>query len=191
MINIWEVKTNFNAFKTVVYYLETFLVKPWQIPPYNVGIFDEYENLDDKKVNLKKKKPLFRTPYNPEIPKIQIGGVSWEYLKLKHKNIKQDKLEYEEHSQENYGIIKNNRTGSGYKFIVKKKEIPIDYVQTKESLMFINEEKNQENCEILNSEINMEAINNFYRIAKSPDFNWDLYSLDEKVGRKIKRKITI
>ena len=69
-----------------MFYWDIFKLKPHKEYTSNMGVFYEDDNakIEEilKKPEKKQKKP---NDDNPEIPTVQIGGVSWEYLRLKKK----------------------------------------------------------------------------------------------------------
>ena len=89
-----------------------------------MGVFYEDDNADIedilKKPEKKKKKPL---DINPEIPTVQIAGVSWEYLRLKKKNLKQEKIDYQVDVESEFGYINSFRAPTNNNFIEVKKKL--------------------------------------------------------------------
>lgn len=124
-INVWAGTVNERTFTIVLFYWEVFKLRPKNDYVPNMGVFFEHDNADVdqslKKTQKKTKKK--KTEENPEIPTVQIGGVSWEYLRLKKKNLKQEKIDYQQQVEDDFGFINSFRSPTNNHFIEIKKKL--------------------------------------------------------------------
>lgn len=155
-----------------------------------MGLFLKGDTLEDKKikpVEVKKKK---KKEVNPEIPTIQIGGVSWEYLKLKGKNIKQEQVNWQISPEFDELIYKCSRTTKDWTF-KKKKSKKINYLLLKNLKFWAAEEIFILFHGSFGKKATKEFLRKYEELINTPTFNWDLFSNEEKTSRFIEKKITV
>jgi hypothetical protein len=125
---------------------------------------------------------------NPEIPTVQIAGVSWEYLKLKKKNLKQEKIDYQLDVEGNFGYINSFRVPSDNHFIEIEKKIK-NYKETQLLKKWKKELETIPTDTDTNIGYDKQLIINYYKIVNTPAYHWDTFSPHEKTGRFIQRQL--
>lgn len=184
---------NFNdeSYETISYFWDTFKLDNKKLYPDNLGLFVKGDTLEDKKIKKDKPKKKKKVETNPEIPTIQIGGVSWEYLRLKSKNLKQEQVDWQQGPEFDEPIFTCSRTNIDWVFKKKKKKRKPNYNLLKFLKLWALEEIFSIEHGGMGKIVTLEFLKKYEKLINTPTLNWDLFSVEEKTGRFIEKKITL